>query len=68
MQDHWGYETESKPDIVEVVRCKDCKHWDDVPADETQDHECHLIDGNKNKIRIVTPSDWFCPQGERRSE
>lgn len=54
--------------VVEVVRCKNCKHWDGVPADETQDHECHLFDGNEEKIRIATPSDWFCPMGERRSE
>lgn len=52
----------------EIIRCKDCKHWDDVPADETQDHECHLFDGNKENIRIATPSDWFCPKGERREE
>jgi hypothetical protein len=56
-------------DAVQVVRCKDCKHWDDVPADEkTQDHECHLFDGNEEKLRIATPSYWFCPMGERRSE
>ncbi len=55
-------------DAVEVVRCKDCKRWDGVPADETQDHECHLFDGNEEKIRIATPSYWFCPMGERREE
>lgn len=67
--DHWGYEQEKQPDIVEVIRCKYCDHWDDVPiADERQDHECHLIDGNKYKIRIVTPPDWFCPAGERREK
>lgn len=66
--DHWGY-AKRDDDYVLVVRCKDCKHWDDVPiADDRQDHECHLIDGNKYKIRIVTPLDWFCPAGERRSE
>lgn len=59
----------AKHDFVEVVRCRDCKHWDDVPiADERQSHECHLIDGNKDKVRIATPSDWFCPAGERREE
>ena len=55
-------------DAVSVVRCKNCKHWDGVPADETQDHECHLFDGNEEKIRIATPSDWFCPMGERRTD
>lgn len=52
---------------VEVVRCEDCKHWDDVHITE-RGHECNLINGNKYKIRIATPSDWFCPMGERRSE
>ena len=55
-------------DSVSVVRCEDCKRWDGVPADETQDHECHLFDGNEEKLRIATPSYWFCPMGERRSE
>ena len=57
-------------EVVEVVRCKYCKHWGDVPIADgrLEDHECHLIDGNNHKIRIVTPSDWFCPAGERRSE
>ena len=57
-----------KEQCVQVVRCEDCKRWDDVPADETQDHECHLFDGNKENLRIATPSYWFCPKGERRSE
>ena len=55
-------------DAVEVVRCEYCKRWDGVPADETQDHECHLFDGNEEKIRIATPSYWFCPMGEREEE
>ena len=56
--------------IQEIVRCKDCKHWGDVPiaCGSLEDHECHLIDGNKHKIRIGTPSYWFCPEGERRNE
>lgn len=51
-----------------MVRCEDCKRWDGVPADETQDHECHLFDGNEENIRIATPSYWFCPMGEREEE
>ena len=54
-------------EIKELVRCKDCKHWDDVSITE-KGHECNLTNGNKYKIRIATPSDWFCPMGERRSE
>ena len=57
----------SLEESVPVVRCKDCKHWDDVSITE-KGHECNLTNGNKYKIRIATPSDWFCPMGERRSE
>ena len=56
-------------EVTDLVRCEECNHWDDVPiTDEKPDHECHLFDGNKNKIIIATPSDWFCPMGERRTE
>ena len=56
-------------DAVQIVRCKDCKRWDDIPiSDEKSDHECHLFDGNEENLRIATPSNWFCPMGERRSE
>lgn len=72
----WIISTEDIDDITgggftvvqKLVRCEDCKRWDGVPADETQDHECHLFDGNEEKLRIATPSYWFCPMGERRSE
>ena len=43
-------------DAVEVVRCKDCRHYN-------AGFEC-LIEG----YGIERPKEWFCADGERRSE
>lgn len=43
-------------DVVEVVRCKDCKHYQ---------HDA-LFDQDWCDGRCVTP-DYFCADGERRS-
>ena len=48
----------TKVDMVEVVRCKDCKHWDDHIA------EC----GNPDSICFRNgwcKPDWFCADGKR---
>lgn len=46
-------------DIVEVVRCKDCKHYD--PYDSTERFYCYYgIDG-------CLPND-YCSYGERRED
>ena len=54
MQDHWGYETESKPDIVEVVRCRDCR-WG------RYDELLHVYWCQG----ITRDADFFCKFGER---
>ena len=56
MKDHWGYETESKPDIVEVVRCRNCRwgHYDDLLNVYWCDEVAHT-------------DDFFCAIGERIS-
>ena len=41
----------------EIVRCKDCKHWD---ADE---HACNIKIG-----WFSCDADWFCADGERRTD
>ena len=55
----------SKPtsNIVEVVRCKDCKHWDieNKPNKESDYCLCECYRGYKE------PS-GFCDIGERRTE
>ena len=40
---------------VDLVRCKDCKHWD---ADE---HDCNIKIG-----WFACGADWFCADGERK--
>ena len=46
-------EPENVPDLVAVVRCNECVHWDEL----TQ--ACDEIDG------IFLP-DWFCADGVRK--
>ena len=44
-------------DAVQVVRCKDCRHWHEDIGATTKWLMCH---------EIVTNSNWFCANGERR--
>lgn len=46
-------------DLVEVVRCKDCKHRF-VDGENVRFNVCEL---NHNKVQS---DDWFCADGERR--
>ena len=46
--------------ITELVRCKDCKHWD---KDHTE--ECDNTDSVCFHNGWCKP-DWFCANGERR--
>ena len=48
-----------KVDMVEVVRCKDCKYRF-VDGDNVRFNMCLL---NHNKVQ---PDDWFCADGESR--
>ena len=43
-------------DVVPVVRCKDCKHYDDG--------WCHRVHNPAQYSKI--PDDWFCADGEKR--
>ena len=49
-------------DAVEVVRCKECKHWDKEP-DEREGCCFGIADGT-----MLTEPDEFCSRGERRGE
>jgi hypothetical protein len=56
---------ETAVDFVEVVRCKDCKHYDDGECryhsepKEQREYERYTVDVNEND---------YCSYGERRSE
>lgn len=48
-------------DAVQVVRCKDCKHHF-VDGENVRFNCCEL---NHNKVQA---DDWFCADGERKTE
>ena len=53
----WRDDDGDAVDIVEVVRCKDCKYWD-------EDRRCN---GIKNGLVMeYTWDDDFCSYGERK--
>lgn len=47
--------------MVEVVRCKECRHWDTDWETHCGFHYCPMIDG-------LTDVDFFCADGERRDD
>ena len=49
-------------DVVEVVRCKDCKHWGGV----TYGFVCRKFSGIDTKICMG--ADHYCSYGERNEE
>lgn len=49
----------STADVVEVVRCKECKHWDEEFG------EC---DHPKVGRRVQVPAGFYCGWGERRTD
>jgi hypothetical protein len=55
-------ERETASDKVEVVRCKDCKHWGGV----TYGQMCRKYSGAETKV--CTGKDHYCSYGERRAE
>ena len=53
-------------DAVEVVRCKDCKHYSFIP--ELDDApKCTKLCGLHSKAHKPKPDD-FCSHGERRTD
>ena len=54
MKDNWGYE-KTQTDLVEVVRCKDCKWFDG--------DECCVKNGLFVGFDYET---FFCANGERK--
>ena len=50
-------------DVVEVVRCKDCKHFTEGMIGDDLEYFCKLTSG------MVNPApDFYCSYGERREE
>lgn len=53
----------AKSDIVEVVRCKDCKHWDGYFC-----HNKWWGDGYGNYTPPIKSEEGFCDWAERKEE
>lgn len=58
-------QTEPTVDAVEVVRCKECKHygWEQEPCHGKTWRFCRL-----HKGLVVVNRDTFCSYGERRTD
>lgn len=58
-------------DIVEVVRCRDCKHrpYEDANGNPVfPDDVCPCQCSEDPYYGWNPPSDWFCPKGEKVTE
>lgn len=61
-------------DVVEVVRCKNCKHW--KPMDDgiswnnkgRTDGQCEILWQTHNAERHLTNDEHFCGYGERKEQ
>lgn len=55
----------SSADVVEVVRCKDCKYLVEIDPDNL--YVCDRIDiGMDGEPDFLSPENDFCSRGERR--
>ena len=59
--DLWGY-PKNELDLVEVIRCKDCKHYRKSDARHPDCEWC------KRLICGTVKPDFFCADGERRED
>ena len=51
---------EEEPEIPELVRCKDCVHWDKGHTEECDNSDSVCFHNGWCK------PDWFCADGERK--
>lgn len=61
-------------DAVPVVRCKDCKHWDEHSQygydseNGVYGNYCMLWTPDDDFYAVETPEDGFCYNGERKTD
>lgn len=60
-------ETIPAADVVEVVRCKDCKNWRHEAYGRIDYYECSVFCGCFGR-GYITDADDFCSYGERKTE
>ena len=51
------------PDLVKVVRCRDCRFW---YANNAEEGDASGMCLNTNGYQVTTDMNWFCADGERR--
>lgn len=54
-------------DVVEVVRCKDCKHWHKCLSDDGSVEYIHFSRCTKGN-QLANGNDYFCSSGERMTD
>lgn len=59
----WAITTAPTVDAVEVVRCKDCKHWRGDHPEWFQEPGC----GSCVECLMDTKEDFYCAYGERKN-
>ncbi len=60
------WKDERKRDLVEVVRCKDCKYCDNYIAEITSDGNMERIEYRCKDFHASVMPDEYCSRGERR--
>ena len=50
------------PDLVKVVRCRDCRFW---IANNAEEGDASGLCLNTNGYQLTTDMNWFCADGER---
>ena len=58
-------ESESTADVVEVVRCKDCKYCFHISRPNFERYECEYYGTSDEAVDYVDPT-HYCSYGERR--
>ena len=53
-------------DVVEVVRCKDCKYFGEADSDEPEYHECEYF-SDWSTVHYMLEND-YCSCAERKGE
>ena len=53
-------EPENAPELVAIVRCKDCRHWDIGHTEECDNSDSVCFHNGWCK------PDWFCADGEAK--
>lgn len=59
---------ESTVDAVEVVRCRDCKHWNELKGKDSGKPVGYGDCRNGCGINGIAYEDSFCSYGERRTD